>query len=109
MLLQDGSSLELSRSVTKDPSNKEWVVRTKASHAMELTYVSEGEDLDSLPSKFVNFSNYVGMPMTWFKKEISSFLKILESRKGRKGCGAKISSRKRTLPSTSYFREKFIN
>lgn len=106
MLLQDDSFLELLRSVVKDPSDKKWVVRTrelKAFHAMELTCVSKGEDLDSLPSKFVNFSNYEGMPMAGFGKEINPFLKILESRKGKKGHGAKVSSGKRNLPSTFYF------
>ncbi|RVX10684.1 hypothetical protein CK203_018196 [Vitis vinifera] len=94
LVVKVNSFLELLRSVVKDPSNKKWVVRTKelkAFHAMELTCVSKGEDLDSLPSKFVNFSNYEGMPMAGFGKEINPFLKILESRKGKKGHGAKFS------------------
>lgn len=90
----------------KDPSNKDWVVRTEqleASHTMELACIFEGADLDSLPNKLVNFSNHVGMLVTGFEKEINSFLKILKLRKGRKERGAKVSSEKSNFPLASHF------
>ena len=59
--------------------------------------------MDSLSTNFVNFSSFLGLPMEWFEKEISSLLKKLEL---RKGCGVKVSGRKRSTPSTSHFEQK---
>lgn len=72
----------------------------EASKAMEFGCVFVGEDLDSIPNKFVNFSNCVGMLVVGFEKEISSILRKLESIKGH---GVKILGRKRILPSSSRF------
>ncbi|RVW17850.1 Protein FAM91A1 [Vitis vinifera] len=72
----------------------------EASKAMEFGCVFVGEDLDSIPNKFVNFSNCVGMLVVGFEKEISSILGKLESIKGH---GVKILGRKRILPSSSRF------
>ena len=58
-----------------------------------------GEDLVNLPSKLVNFSNYVGMPVVEFEKE-NCLMKKLEA---RKGCGVKVSSGRRKHLSASCF------
>lgn len=77
-------------SVAKDSLGKELVVRVEElepTKAMELTCVLEEEDLVSLPTKFVNFSSYMRMPVVGFEKEICSLLKKLEV---RKRCGVKV-------------------
>ena len=43
--------------------------------------------VDSLPTNFVNFSSFLGLPMEWFEKEISSLLKKLELKKRLWGQG----------------------
>ena len=85
MLQQDGCLLEAVGSNSKNSLDKELAVRDEelgSSRALEHVSNLEGEDLVCLPSKFVQFSNFVGMLVARFKKEISSFLKNLEERKG---------------------------
>lgn len=52
-----------------------------SSRALEHAGNLEGEDPVRLPNKFIQFSNFVGMLVVGFEKEISSFLKNLEERK----------------------------
>ena len=52
------------------------------SKALEHAYILEGEDPISLPNKFVHFSNFVGMLVMGFKKEISSLKRIWSQEKG---------------------------
>ena len=99
MLLQDGFLLEAAESNSKNSSDKKLVIRADelgSSRAMEHVGDLEREDPVCLLSKFVQFNNFVGMPIAGFEKEISSFLKNLEERKGR---GVKISGGKRNLVS----------
>ena len=86
MLFQNDNLLEFLGNVEKDPSAKEVVAlaeEVEPPKALELTYVPEGEVLDSLPSNFVNFNSFLGLPVKGFEKEINSLLKKLELRKGR--------------------------
>ena len=95
--------MEISGSDLKDPLRKELVIRAgelEITKALELACVLEGEDLVNLPSKLVNFSNYVGMPVVEFEKEINCLMKKLEA---RKGCGVKVSSGRRKHLSASCF------
>ena len=59
----------------------------------------------SLPRKFVNFSNYVGMLVAGFEKEINSLLKNLEARKGR---GVKVLGGRRKHFLTSHFERELL-
>lgn len=52
-------------------------------HPRDLGYTLEGEDFNCLPSRFVKFSNCLGMPIASFEKEICSPVRRLDSRKGR--------------------------
>lgn len=97
MLLQDVNLLEFSGSAANGTSGKELVVMTEE---LEPGCNSVGEDLVSLPSKLLNFSNYLEMPVAGCEKEISSLLRKLESKKGH---GVKVSGGKRILPSSSHF------
>ena len=102
MLLRDGKVLEMFGSDSKDPSGKELAIRAeelRPSKALEHACILEEEDPISLPSKFVHFNNFVGMPIARFKKEISSLLKNLEARQGH---GVKISDRKKNHLLASY-------
>ena len=94
--------MEISGSDLKDPLRKELVIRAgelEITKALELACVLEGEDLVNFPSKLVNFSNYVGMPVVEFEKEINCLMKKLEA---RKGCGVKVSDRKSTRLNSSH-------
>lgn len=87
MMCQDDSLLDFLGSDMKGPLCKEMVVNTKEmepSKAMECSCDMVGEKLisDSLFSKFANFSSFVGMPITGFEKEINSFMRKMEARKG---------------------------
>ena len=59
---------------------------TEVKKALEAHRWSEGEELSSMiiPSKFADFSSFLGLPMVGFEKEITVFLRKMES---RKGCG----------------------
>ena len=95
--------MEISGSDLKDPLRKELVIRAgelEITKALELACVLEGENLVNLPSKLVNFSNYVGMLVVEFEKEINCLMKKLEA---RKGCGVKVSSGRRKHLSASCF------
>ena len=99
MLQQDGCLLEATGTDPKNSSGKELTIRAEelgSSKALEHVGNLEGEDPIRLPNKFIQFSNFVGMLVAGFEKEISSFMKNLEE---RKGCGVKISSRKRISAS----------
>ena len=52
--------------------------------SQEFILLRDEKALDSLPSKFVNFSKFLGMPVEGFEKEIYSLLKKPEARKGWK-------------------------
>ena len=72
MLLRDGKVLEMFGSYSKDPSGKELAIRaeeSRPSKALEHACILEEEDPISLPSKFVHFNNFVGMPIARFKKD----------------------------------------
>ena len=70
---------------------------------LDLGGIVEREEVVSFPSGFVKFSNYLGMPVVGFKKEINSLLRKLELRKGR---GVKVSGGKRKpLASSGFERE----
>ena len=102
MPLQDGSLVETSGSAEKDTLGK--VVRTRAGKletpkALELVCVPKGEVMDSLPTKFANFSSFVGILVEGFEKEINSLLKKLEARKGR---GVKVPGGKKKKKKTFY-------
>ena len=87
MLFQDGSLVETLGSAEKDPSGKVVMARVEeleALKALEFACVLEREVMDSLSSKFVNFSSFVGMLVEGFEKEISSLLKKLVGRKGNR-------------------------
>ena len=73
------------------------------SKALELGSDLVGEDLVSLSSKLVNFSNYLGMPVAGCEKEINSFLSLLWNLESRKGHEVKVLGRKRILPSSFCF------
>lgn len=45
--------------------------------------MAKGKDLVSFPNGFIEFNNYLGMPVAGFKKEINSLLKKLDLKKGR--------------------------
>ena len=85
MVVQDGSVLDLLRKAVKEPSDMELVARAKEMELprdMEIG-VLEGENFNSLPSGFVEFSNCLGMPIAGFEKEICALIRKMESRKGR--------------------------
>lgn len=65
-----------------------------------------GGRLVNLPNKFVHFSNFVGMLVAGFEKEINSLLKNLEVKKWR---GVKISGGKRNHLSTFVLRGNYVN
>ena len=82
---------------------KELVVKIEElepSKALELGSDSVGEDLVSLPSKLVNFINYLGMPVVGCEKEINFLLRKLESRKGHE---VKVFEGNKILPSSLCF------
>lgn len=95
MLLHDGSLVETLASIEIKIFGKgvgARVEKLETRKAMELVCILEGEVIDSLPSKFVKFRSFVGMPFEGFEKEISSLLKKLEARKERR---VKVSGGKR--------------
>ena len=61
--------------------------------------VAEGEEVVSLPSSFVKFSNSLGMLVAGLEKETNLLLKKLDSRKGKGVKG------KKSLPSFRFERE----
>ena len=102
MLLQDDHLLELLGNAMKSPFGKELVVRDEEMVPpcdMGFERVAEGEEVVSLPSSFVKFSNSLGMPVAGLEKETNLLLKNLDSRKGRGVKG------KKSLPSSSFERE----
>ena len=71
----------------KEPSGMEMVAKAEE---LELSrhvefWALEGEDINSLPSSFAEFSKSLGMPLASFEKEICALIRKLESRKGRRG------------------------
>ena len=62
--------------------------------------VRKGLSSDSLFSKLTNFSSFMGMLITGFEKEISSFLRKMKARKGH---GVKASRAKKKPFSSSHF------
>ena len=104
MLLQDDHLLELLGNAMKSPFGKDLVVRDEemvppCDLGFESAVGGGGgeEEVVSLPSSFVKFSNGLGMSVVALEKEISLLLKKLDLRKGRgvKGSGGK----KKSLPS----------
>ncbi|RVW82289.1 hypothetical protein CK203_041673 [Vitis vinifera] len=80
--------LEYSKNVEKDPWGGGGYGRGGgAPKALAIAWSWRG--LDSLPTNFVNFNNFLRLPVEGFEKEISSLLKKLKSRKGCGGQGFK--------------------
>lgn len=108
MMLQYSNLLDCSRSDANDPLGKEMVIRVEkleSSKALGFGCGSMGEEhnLDNLPSMFVNFNNFVGMPVVGFEKEINSLLRKMEARKGSK---VKISRGKRKTLLASHLEKE---
>ena len=62
--LQDGSMLDLSRKVVKEPFGMELVSRVKEMEPRDVEIgVLRGENINNLPSGFVEFSICLGMPI----------------------------------------------
>lgn len=98
--------MEVVGSNSKNSLGKELAIRVEelgSFRALEPADDLEGEDTVSLPSKFVHFSNSMGMLVVGFDKKISSLLKNLEA---RKRSGVKISSGKRNHLSTSHLEKE---
>ena len=117
MLLRNDSLLEYSKNAEKDPWGKEeeaMVEKVEPPKALAIACVpgrvgvrrrrlwsrrwsplrpwqllGSWRGLDSLPTNFVNFNNFLRLPVEGFEKEISSLLKKLKSRKGCGGQGFK--------------------
>lgn len=80
MVLQDDSMLDLSGKTMKEPSGMEMVARAEElERSRDVDFGAlEGEDFNSLPSGFVEFSNCLGMPVAGFEKEICAIVRKLE-------------------------------
>ena len=99
-MFQNGRILDLMWNEEKGPSGKELEVN----QVVEAYCLSKGKELSftSLPSKFANFSSFLGLSMVGFEKEITSLLKRMESRKGH---GFKVSRENRKFSSTRLEKE----
>ena len=111
MVLQDGSMLDLSRKVVKEPFGMELVSRVKEMEPRDVEIgVLEGKNINNLPSGFVEFSNCLGMQIAGFEKESCALIRKMGSRKGRgirmsggkKRCSSRFEREIRKLCSINY-------
>ena len=104
----NGRLLDISGVAEKGLSGRDLVVRddeVEDFRAMKAGGDSVGELVvsKSLPYEFTKLSNFLGMPMAGYEREITSLLRKLEASKGR---GLKISmGKKKTCSSSCVKRE----
>lgn len=96
-MLQNGSLLDCSRSDAKDPFGKEMVIKAEELESCKALgfrcgLMGKEHNFDDLPNMFANFSNFMGMHVVGFEKEINTLLRKMEARKGHK---VKVSKGKR--------------